>query len=84
MHSQVRAVCDRERPGRLAEDAARAVVRNRFPAAESSYTDAGAVVVDAVTGHALGSAVAGDWAVEFAWLNAAESIAGVSEGKLWS
>lgn len=76
MLSQVKAVVDRERPGRLADDTARAIVRNRFPAAESSYTDDGAVVIDAVTGHPLGSAVAGDWAVEFAWLNAGESIAG--------
>ncbi len=75
MQSQGKVVCDRERPGRVAEDAARATVRNRFPAAESSYTDEGAVVIDAATGHPLGSAVAGDWAVEFAWLNAAESIA---------
>ncbi|VWC80096.1 hypothetical protein BLA39750_01132 [Burkholderia lata] len=75
MRSQVKAAFDRERPGRLVEDAARAIVRNRFPAAASSYTDDGAVVIDAVTGHELGSAVAGDWAVEFAWLSAAESIA---------
>lgn len=75
MLSQVKAVVDRERPGRLVEDPARAIVRSRFPAAQSSYTDDGAVVMDVVTGNQLGSAVAGDWAVEFAWMNAAESIA---------
>ena len=61
----------RYRPGRDAENEARAIVRLRHPTATSAYCGSGAVVYDDVTGKMLGSATTGDWAVEMAWQDAA-------------
>lgn len=61
----------RERPGRHAEEAARRIVRAHYPFATSAYCKGGAVVYDDLTGEVLGTAAAGDWAVEAAWQDAA-------------
>lgn len=62
------------RPGHEAERKARAQVRNQFPLATSAYTNDGAEVYDPVSVQLLGSAAAGDWAVERAWQSAAEAL----------
>lgn len=62
------------RPGHEAERKARARVRNQFPLATSAYTTDGAEVYDPVTAQRLGSAAAGDWAVERAWQSAADAL----------
>ena len=56
----------RYRPGREAKDAARAIVRSRYPAATSAYCDEGAMAYDVVTEKAHGTGTSGDCAVEMA------------------
>lgn len=65
---------ERSRPGREAEEEAREVVRARYPRAESTYVADGALVRDEASGFRLGSAAAGDWAVEAAWQDAAANV----------
>lgn len=52
---------------------ARELVRCRYPLATSAYTKDGAAIYDA-TDTLLGSASAGDWAVEYAWQDAARKL----------
>jgi hypothetical protein len=65
----------RYRPGLAAEAHARELVRKLYPKAQSSYSEDGAIVFDELTGKILGRGDLGDWAVEFAWQDAANSIA---------
>jgi hypothetical protein len=65
---------ERSRPGREAEEKARALVRASYPRAVSMYVDDGALVCDEATGIRLGCASAGDWTVEAAWLDAAANV----------
>ncbi|KVP96792.1 hypothetical protein WJ96_06075 [Burkholderia ubonensis] len=50
----------------------------RFPKATSRYTATGAIVYDEATDAELGQASAGDWAVEHAWVAAANKLQHVS------
>jgi hypothetical protein len=65
---------ERCRPGAEAEARAREVVRKHYPQAQSSYCESGAVVFDESTGEILGHGILGDWAVEFAWQDAANAV----------
>ena len=65
---------ERYRPGSNAEHQARRVVRDAYPNAASSYCADGAVICDDATGEVLGTASAGDWAVEYAWLDASSRV----------
>lgn len=65
---------ERNRPGIREEKLARELVQIRYPQATSAYTAEGAVICDEATGEALGQASAGDWAVEYAWVDAANRI----------
>jgi membrane peptidoglycan carboxypeptidase len=65
---------ERCRPGAQAEARAREVVRTHYPQAQSSYSESGAVVFDETTGKILGHGTSGDWAVEFAWQDAANAL----------
>ncbi len=64
----------RYRPGREMEEQARIRVRLHYPLAQAAYVESGAIVFDEVTGKTLGRSSIGDWAVEFAWQDAARSL----------
>jgi hypothetical protein len=64
----------RHRPDSRTENLARELVRIRYPRAVSQYTAAGAAICDEATGEELGTASFGDWAVEHAWVDAANRI----------
>ncbi|CAJ6634516.1 Uncharacterised protein [Burkholderia pseudomallei] len=74
MGLQIKVMEPRYRPGRQGEDAAREIVRKRHPAAQSAYSEDGAIVFDPETGEQLGKATLGDWAVEMAWQDAAAGL----------
>jgi hypothetical protein len=61
----------RYRPGRDAENEARAIVRSLHLTAMSAYCESRAVVYDDVTGKVPGIAMTGGEAVEMAWQDAA-------------
>lgn len=61
----------RFRPGAEVERKARECVLARHPGAVSAYTADGAIVYDDASEQILGRAADGDWAVEFAWIDAA-------------
>lgn len=60
---------------------ARATVSVRFPAAASSYCHGGAIVFDEQSGEVLGCAEEGEWAVEYAWQDAASRLQVVDSTK---
>ncbi|MGY6240104.1 hypothetical protein ACW910_21715 (plasmid) [Burkholderia ambifaria] len=66
---------ERRRPGLVLEGRARNCVRARHVSATSAYCEDVAIVYEETTGVVLGSALAGDWAVEYAWLDAADKLA---------